>query len=95
MIATAELSAGKRERPVGLCPRCHAVVRAFDRIGKKCTKPLPFGAKCAGVIRSAIAADEWTECTVCGARGRIDDSVCTGCDGDGWLYHRRRVPVTG
>lgn len=93
MVATADLGSGKRERPVGVCLRCHAVVRAFDRIGKKCLKPLPFGAKCPGIIRSALAADEWTECPACSASGRIDDSVCTRCDGEGWLYDSRRRPT--
>ena len=91
MAATVELSAAKRERPVGICPRCHTIVRDFDLIRKKCAKPLPFGAKCPGVIRSALAADEWTECPDCGASGRIDDNICTQCDGEGWLYDKRRL----
>ena len=91
MEATAGLSAAKRERPVGICPRCHVVVRAFDQIGKKCAKPLPFGAKCPGVIRSALAADEWTECPDCGASGRINSGVCTQCEGECWLYYKRRL----
>jgi hypothetical protein len=85
MEATAGLSAAKRDRPVGICPRCHVVVRVFDQIGKKCAKPLPFGAKCPGVIRSALAADEWTECPDCGASGRINSGVCTQCEGECWL----------
>lgn len=91
IAATADLSGGKRQRPVGICPRCHTVVRTFDRIGQKCAKPLPFGAKCPGVLRSALAADEWTECPDCGATGRIDDSACTRCDGEGWLYDKRHL----
>jgi DnaJ-class molecular chaperone len=87
----AKLSARKRERPVGICPRCHTIIRAFDRIGKKCAKPLQFGAKCPGVIRSALTADEWTECSACGASGYIDDSICTRCQGEGWLYDKRRL----
>lgn len=91
MEATAGLSTAQRERPVGVCPRCHAVVRAFGQIGKKCAKPLPFGAKCPSVIRSALEADEWTECPDCGATGRIDASVCPRCEGEGWLYDNRRL----
>lgn len=91
MNATAELNVTKRERPVGICPRCHAIARAFDRIGQKCAKPLPFGAKCPGVIRSALAVDEWTECPDCRASGRADHGVCTRCEGEGWLYDKRRL----
>jgi DnaJ-class molecular chaperone len=91
MAEIGELSAGKRERPVGICPRCHTIIRTLDRIGQKCAKPLPFGAKCPGVIRSALASDEWTQCSGCGGSGRIDESVCTRCDGEGWLYDKRRL----
>ena len=93
MIADAEGHAAKRERPVGICPRCHRVVRAFDQISKKCAKPLPFGAKCPGVIRTALMADEWIECPDCGATGRIDSRVCTRCNGEGWLYDKQRRSV--
>jgi DnaJ-class molecular chaperone len=91
MTAAVELSAGKRERPVGICPRCHTIIRTFDRIGQKCAKPLQFGAKCPGVIRSALAADEWTECPDCGASGHVDGGICARCQGEGWLYDKRRL----
>jgi DnaJ-class molecular chaperone len=95
MSAGTEAIAAKRARPAGICPRCHTVIRAFDLIGKKCAKPLPFGAKCPGVIRSALAADEWTECPDCGASGRVGESVCVRCQGEGWLYDRSHLPVAG
>jgi len=76
----------KRDRPVGICPRCHTVTRSFEKIRKKCEKPLAFGAKCPGVIKSALAADEWTECPDCGASGRSNDGICARCHGEGWLY---------
>jgi hypothetical protein len=91
MAATADPIGGKRERPVGICPRCHMVVRTFDQIGQKCAKPLLYGAKCPGVLRSALAVDEWMECPDCSAAGRIDDSACARCDGEGWLYDKRRL----
>jgi DnaJ-class molecular chaperone len=91
MTAGAQVSTAKRPRPVGICPRCHKVVRAFEEIGKKCAKPRPFGAKCPGVIRTALTADEWIECPDCGASGRIDSDVCPRCNGEGWLYDRQRL----
>jgi hypothetical protein len=60
----------RRERPVGICPRCHAIVRVLDQLGKKCVRPLAFGTRCPAVIRSALSADEWTECPNCRATGR-------------------------
>jgi hypothetical protein len=90
-MATTELSASKRERPVAVCARCHTVIRSFDRIGRKCAKALPFGAKCPGVIRSALTADEWTECPDCGASGRAHATVCIRCEGEGWLYSKQRA----
>jgi DnaJ-class molecular chaperone len=93
MSNSAELNITRRERPVGICPRCHTIVRSFDQIGKKCTRPLASGAKCPGVIRSALAADEWTECADCHATGRQDGGVCSRCNGEGWLYDKRRLAV--
>lgn len=78
--------AEKLERPVGICPRCHAVVRSYDEIGKKCARPLAYAAKCPGVIRSALAKNEWSECPSCHATGRANDSTCTRCNGAGWIY---------
>ena len=90
MEATAGLSADKRERPVGYA--VDATWWSGCLIGlARSAKPLPFGAKCPGVIRSALAADEWTECPDCGASGRIDSGVCTQCEGEGWLYYKRRL----
>jgi DnaJ-class molecular chaperone len=93
MSTSAELNIIRRDRPVGICPRCHAVVRAFDRLGKKCARPLASGAKCPGVIRSALAADEWSECPNCHATGRTNDNICMRCSGEGWLYDKRRLAV--
>ncbi len=78
---------------VGICPRCHTIGRSFDQIGKKCTRPLASGGKCPGVIRSALAADEWTECADCHATGRQDGGVCSRCNGEGWLHDKRRLAV--
>jgi len=85
MSNSAELNVARRDRPVAICPRCHTVIRAYDQIGKKCARPLAFGAKCPGLIRSALAADEWKECSNCRATGRADGDVCTRCNGEGWL----------
>ena len=90
---SAELSATRRDRPVGICPRCHAVISAFDQLGKKCARPRAAGTKCPGIIRSALAADEWTECPHCRATGRTDGSACTRCSGEGWLYDKRRLTL--
>lgn len=87
----AQASATKLERPVGICPRCHAIVRVFDQLDKKCARPLASGARCPGVIRSALTADEWIECPDCRATGRTDDNVCVRCRGEGWLYDKRRL----
>ena len=40
MLNFAEVNVARRERPVGICPRCHTIIRTFDQIGKKCAKPL-------------------------------------------------------
>ncbi len=90
MSDRAETTVVRRERPVGICPRCRTVIRAFDQIGKKCARPLASGTKCPGVIRSALAADEWAECPDCHATGRIGDGVCSRCGGEGWLQDERR-----
>jgi DnaJ-class molecular chaperone len=79
----------KLDRPVGICPRCRAVVRSFDQIGRKCARPLPSGTMCPGVIRSALTREEWSECPSCLATGHIDDGACTRCNGEGWIYVRR------
>ncbi len=92
MSNITEISVGRRERPVGICPRCRTIVRAFDEIGKKCARPFAGGAKCPGVIRSALVADEWTECPDCHATGQRDSGVCLRCNGEGWLYDKRRLP---
>jgi DnaJ-class molecular chaperone len=93
MSDSAETTVTRRDRPVGICPRGDAVIRAFDQIGKKCARPLASGSKCPGVIRSALAAVEWTKCPECHAIGRTGDDVCSRCGGEGWLYDRRRLPV--
>jgi hypothetical protein len=84
----AYMIAAKLDRPVGICPRCHAVVRSFDEIGKKCARPLPYATKCPGVIRSALDKNEWSECPSCLATGHID-GTCMQCNGAGWVYVRR------
>lgn len=93
MSSSTDLSATRRDRPIGICPRCHAVVRAFDLLDKKCTRPLASGTKCPGLIRSALGTDEWTECPDCRATGYVHDSVCARCNGEGWLYDKRRLTL--
>jgi len=39
----AETIVLRRDRPLGLCPRCHTVVRTFDQIGKKCGRSFAAG----------------------------------------------------
>jgi hypothetical protein len=53
------------------------------------------GVRCPGVIRSALPADEWTECVDCHAMGRIGDGVCARCNGEGWLYDGQSLAVEG
>lgn len=86
MSDDAEAIVLRRDRPLGVCPRCYAVVRTVDEIGKKCARPLLSGVRCPGVIRSALPADEWTECADCNAIGRVGGGVCARCNGEGWLY---------
>lgn len=93
MSNSAQSSPVKRDRPVGICPRCHAVVRLYEKIGRKCARPLVVGAKCPGLIRSALAVDEWTECSDCGATGRLEGHICRQCNGEGWLYDNRRLAL--
>jgi DnaJ-class molecular chaperone len=95
MATSDEPSVRRRDRPIGICPRCHAVVRAFDQLGKKCARLTASGSKCPGLIRSAVGLDEWTECPDCGATGRTDDNICARCNGEGWLYDTRRLIVEG
>ncbi len=89
MSAGANLTATKLDRPVGICPRCGSVARSYDQIGRKCASPQPFGTKCPGVIRSALARDEWSECPSCGATGLVDGDTCGYCSGAGWIHVRR------
>jgi hypothetical protein len=84
------MTPAKLDRPVGICPRCHAVVRSFEQVARKCARPLPSGTRCPGVIRSALARDEWSECASCRATGRTNDSICTHCNGEGWIYVMRQ-----
>ncbi len=93
MSTSTDFSATRRGRPIGICPRCHGVVRAFELLDKKCARPLSSGAKCPGVIRSAPGADDWVECPECHATGRADDGVCVRCNGEGWLYDKRRLSL--
>jgi DnaJ-class molecular chaperone len=78
----------ERDRPVGICARCHRVVRSFEEIGKKCARPLPAEKKCPGIIRTAIDADQSSQCPPCLGSGRIDDNICEKCSGEGWVYVR-------
>lgn len=78
----------ERERPVGICARCHRVARSFDEIGKKCARPLPAGKKCPGIIRTAIDADQWSLCQACLGSGHLDETTCERCGGEGWIYVR-------
>jgi len=89
MVTSANVTATKLDRPVGVCARCHAIVRSFGHIGKKCARLLPSGSRCPGVIRSALARDEWSECPVCLATGQFGGGTCTRCNGEGWFYVRR------
>jgi hypothetical protein len=89
MPVDADPGPTKLDRPVGICPRCRAVATSYDQIGRKCGSPQPFGAKCPGIIRSALARDEWTECLSCGATGQVEKGVCRQCNGAGWIYGRR------
>ena len=92
MQSDAIFGATRRNRPIGVCPQCRAVTRKFEQLDKKCGRPLALGAKCPGVIRSALTADEWMECGECRATGHVDDRVCPRCNGEGWLYDKR--PLT-
>ncbi len=83
---SASETATRLERPVGICPRCGAVARSFDQVRKKCAKPGRAGGKSPGVIRSALATDEWVECPSCLATGRVKGGVCERCNGEGWIY---------
>jgi len=85
----AGITRTRLERPVGICPRCRAVVTSYDQIGKKCASPQPSETKCPGVIRSALASDEWFECPSCDATGRIEAGICGRCNGAGWIHVRR------
>jgi hypothetical protein len=69
--------------------RAAAVATSYDQIGRRCGSPRPFEAKCPGIIRSALARDEWTECLSCGATGRAEEGACRHCNGAGWTYVRR------
>ena len=95
MSDDAETIVRRRDRPLARCARCRAVVRTVDEIGKKCARPLRSGVRCPGVIRSALPADEWTECVDCHAMGRSGDGVRARCNGQGWLYDGQSLAVEG
>jgi len=86
IVGTIVMITETLSRPIGVCPRCRAAVRSFDEIGKKCGRPLPYAARCPGVIRFAVYKNEWSECPSCHATGRVDDNVCPRCNGAGWIY---------
>jgi hypothetical protein len=54
MVTSDEPSVRRRDRPIGICPRCHAVIRAFDQLGSGL-------AKNALGLREFDAKDEVTE----------------------------------
>jgi hypothetical protein len=76
------------DRPVGSCAKMPQSGRSFDEIGKKCARPLPAEKKCPGIIRTAIDADQWSQCPSCLGSGRVDDNICEKCGGEGWVYVR-------
>lgn len=43
---SASISPIKRSRPVGICPRCHAVIRSLEELHKKCARPTGLKGKC-------------------------------------------------
>jgi DnaJ-class molecular chaperone len=91
MSTSASLDAVKLSRPIGICPRCYAVIRSAEELHKKCARPVGARGKCPGVIRTAVAADEWSECPDCRATGRTNSAMCARCKGEGWLYDKRRL----
>jgi DnaJ-class molecular chaperone len=92
MSTSASLDAVKLSRPIGICPRCHAVIRSENELHRKCARPVGARGKCPGVIRTTVATDEWVECPDCLATGRANGGVCARCKGEGWLYDKRRLP---
>jgi hypothetical protein len=101
-----DITATKLERPVGICPRCSALARSFDRIGGKCARPLPSGIKCSGVIRSALASSEWSQCESCDATGLAEmivrarnvvakDGSTSGNTGAWRIYRKQPVRQRG
>ncbi len=78
----------KRNRPVAVCTRCGAMVRAPERTNQQCGRSVG-GIRCAGAYRSALRPDDFDECTTCFGTANIKGVGCNHCGGEGWLYVRR------
>jgi hypothetical protein len=91
MSGSSDLKVGKRERPVAICARCLTPYRAFEHVGRRCSKILPGERRCPGVVRTAIEREEWLECPACAAGGAVGDAPCARCSGEGWIYLGRAL----
>lgn len=57
-------------------------------LGKPTAHTSPGGEACRGWFQST-SADDWKECSNCGATGTTDGAACSHCHGDGWIYSTR------
>jgi hypothetical protein len=80
----------KQPRPKARCPICGTVSAYAEHINRRCVKELESDSdepkRCDGTFRSAVSADDWVACQVCGAMGSHDGASCVRCSGDGWLH---------
>jgi len=78
----------KKQTPVAVCTNCKAYTTNVTSINERCNKKYD-GKRCQGVWGSAIAPNDWEECSTCHAAGKISESKCEHCDGYGWFYVRK------
>lgn len=72
----------KRERPAGVCTRCHTPVFGLENVRYRCGRVGNAG-RCEGEREPRINLTDWTECPVCDASTEI--AGCARCDGAGWI----------
>jgi|GEM_PF-1096371 len=75
--------------PVAICTICRATTHTTSLINMPCNKRIDSrGKRCNGCFGSALVKSDWDRCQSCEAKGRINQSKCEQCNGDGWIYIR-------
>lgn len=81
----------KKQLPCTLCTSCQYGGYEITRVnvGKCGNISDGTGAKCMGLLVSAINIGDWKECNLCNGEGERDGMKCRPCRGQGWIATRR------